>query len=223
MATEKQIEANRANAQSSQGPTSPTGKEAVSQNATTHGLTGRFIFFLERDHEIYNNMLKLLEEQLNAQSLLEQEIVEKMCQSLWRARRAVDLQDECIDTLAFHTDEELTKEAHKRLELYLRYQTTHDRAYQRYAAELRKFQSEKQKAEIGFVSQQRSEAGEKRAQAQEIRREDKEVRTRERHETDLQLTLARFEHQNLLNRKLVASLFPLERPEVQPSVAQKAA
>ena len=41
MATEAQIEANRANAQKSTGPRTPEGKEKASQNAITHGLSAR--------------------------------------------------------------------------------------------------------------------------------------------------------------------------------------
>lgn len=213
MATEKQIEANRANAQLSHGPTSEAGKQAVSQNATTHGLTGHFIFFTEEHEAAYKRMEQRLINQLNVHTELEFELVEKMAQSLWRSQRAVDLQDECIDTLAFETDEVLTKEAQKKLELYLRYQTSHDRAFQRYAAELRKLQADMKKAEIGSVSQERAAAREQRAQTREIRSENKEIRTRERHEIGLKLTLSRFEHQNLVNRKLVAALFPAEQQQ----------
>lgn len=158
MATDKQIAANQANAQLSHGPTSEAGKGAVSQNATKHGLTGRFIFYTKEDQEEYNQSLRRLIADYNVETMAEGELIEKMTQSLWRSRRAVDLQDECIDTLAFETDEELIKEAQKKLELYMRYQTNHDRCYQRYAAELRKLQAEMKKAEIGTVSQKLAEA-----------------------------------------------------------------
>jgi hypothetical protein len=41
MSTNAQIEANRTNAQSSTGPTSPEGLKRSSQNATRHGFTGQ--------------------------------------------------------------------------------------------------------------------------------------------------------------------------------------
>jgi hypothetical protein len=41
MATEAQIEANRANAQKSTGPRTPEGKEKAAQNALKHGLLAR--------------------------------------------------------------------------------------------------------------------------------------------------------------------------------------
>ena len=49
------------------------------------------------------------------------------------------------------------------IQLYMRYHTTHDRAYQRASKELRERQKERRLAEIGF-------AREKRAQAEEARR-----------------------------------------------------
>ena len=54
------------------------------------------------------------------------------------------------------------------LERYMRYQSHHDRAYQRAAAELLKRQKERRLAEIGFASQ-------KRADVQEIRRAEGHV------------------------------------------------
>lgn len=42
MASEKQIAANRANAQKSRGPRSPGGKARASRNATRHGLAANF-------------------------------------------------------------------------------------------------------------------------------------------------------------------------------------
>src|SRR5690349_10236060 len=45
MASEKQIEANRLNAQRSTGPVTPEGKAACSQNAFKHGLRARKVMF----------------------------------------------------------------------------------------------------------------------------------------------------------------------------------
>ncbi|MGH9618797.1 MAG: hypothetical protein ACRD45_03665 [Bryobacteraceae bacterium] len=50
----------------------------------------------------------------------------------------------------------------KPLELYMRYHTAHDRAYQRASAEFQKRKKTRQLAEIGFASQKRAEAEESR-------------------------------------------------------------
>ena len=187
MATQAQLEANRANAQHSSGPTSDAGRETVSHNSTKHGLTGRFTLNTDEDHARFMETYKLLIEELNAAGMHECDLVLKMAQALWRSERALMLQDNCIDTLSFG-DPLHHAEARKNLEIYIRYQTTHDRAYQRYAAELRKLQTEMKKAEIGFVSQKREDA--------------QETRRAERHENAVTLEKARIDHQQLRNRKL---------------------
>jgi phage-related minor tail protein len=209
MATDAQIAANRENAQHSTGPTSEAGKEAVSHNSTIHGLTGNFIFLCDEDRAEFNKMLRSLLIDLNASTDSEFELVDKMAQSLWRSRRALELQDKCIDILAFE-DESLAPATRKNLELYIRYQTSHDRAYQRYAAELRKLQAELKKAEIGFVSQ-------KHAAAQETRRENNEIRRQEQHANTVQLQKARLEHALLRNRKLDCEVSQLESSKMPRS------
>jgi seryl-tRNA synthetase len=112
-----------------------------------------------------------------------------MAESLVRSNRALLFQDSCF-SLIDSGDDELAAKARKELELYLRYQAHHDRAFQRYAAELRKLQSERKKAAIGFESQQRKQADESRKQ--------------ERHECSVTLQKARLEQQLIKNRKLAA-------------------
>jgi hypothetical protein len=203
MATDAQITANRENAQHSTGPTGETGKEAVSHNSTTHGLTGNFMFLSEDDRDEYYKMFGNMMRDHQAETDSEMELVQIMAQSLWRSRRAVELQDKCIDMLAFEDDETFAVPMRKKLELYIRYQASHDRAYQRYAAELRKLQAQLKKAEIGFVSQ-------KQREAQETRRENNEIRRQEQHVNLVQLQKARVEHQVLMNRKLACSVFKAE-------------
>ena len=60
MATESQINANRANAQSSTGPSSPEGKLKSSHNAIKTGLTGRTILLPTDDAAAYENFVEIL-------------------------------------------------------------------------------------------------------------------------------------------------------------------
>jgi hypothetical protein len=129
------------------------------------------------------------------------------------------LQDECIGLM----DDPDDARARKDLELYIRYQASHDRAYQRYAAELRKFQAELKKAEIGFESQKRREAQDVRAAAQETRRENGEKRRQEHHESTVSLNQARLEYQQMQNRKLAGEVPVLERSQKQSPETLRAA
>ncbi len=60
MATESQINANRANAQHSTGPSSPEGKLKSSHNAVKTGLTGRTILLPTDDAAAYENFVEIL-------------------------------------------------------------------------------------------------------------------------------------------------------------------
>ena len=213
MATDKQIAANRENAQLSTGPVSDAGRAAVSQNRTTHGLAGEFKTRTEADVAEYKDILEKLSEDYNATTHTEIEIISNMTESLIRSRRATHLQDVCIGLMEDCPDD---PQVRKDLQLYMRYQTTHDRAYQRYAAELRKFQAELKKAEIGFESQKRRETQDQRAKAQETRRENNENRRHEQHEIGILNAKARLEHQQLLNRKLAIEISQAEHRKTAP-------
>jgi hypothetical protein len=74
-------------------------------------------------------------------------LVERMAQHHWLRNRAEFLQSNC-----FHDDGSVDE---KRLALYLRFQTTHERAFHKCLNDLLKLRAEKRKHEIGFESQTR--------------------------------------------------------------------
>ena len=74
----------------------------------------------------------------------ETDLIEKMAQHFWLAQRAVLLQEICFDRETPHCD------CQKQLALYLRYQTTHERAFERCVKELRSLRNESRKQKIGF-------------------------------------------------------------------------
>ncbi len=102
-----QLAANRENAKKSTGPTSATGKEKVAQNRTTHGLTGAFRVLpnekQERFEELFNQFM--LDE--NPVGSVEIELVRKMAEHTWCARRASCLLEACFLVIA-QTPEQLT-------------------------------------------------------------------------------------------------------------------
>ncbi len=88
MATEAQIEANRANAQKSTGPRTPEGKATVSQNAITHGLLARAgVIPGEEEHEFAAHRQGLLQ-QLRPGAPLEEVLADQIVDLSWRLRRA---------------------------------------------------------------------------------------------------------------------------------------
>ena len=81
--------------------------------------------------------------------------------------------------------------------MFIRYQTTHDRAFHKSLNDLLKLRAEKRRVEIGFESQKRQEAAESRREAAEKRKQD-------RHKWDVLLAEAKVDHQLVLtsNAKL---------------------
>lgn len=190
MATDKQIAANRANAQKSRGPTSAAGVQASSQNRRTHGLCGDFIVLSFEDQQRFNTLLERFVAIEQPADDPEHELVLKMARHTWQSHRASQMQESVIAPEPRSQQQEQTGHAPiavnvQGLELYLRYQAHHDRSYQRAAAELAKRQKARQLAAIGFESQKRDEekhaqqkaqreAREMRAQAEEKRREQRQ-------------------------------------------------
>ena len=87
MATERQLEANRANSVRSTGPKSPLGKARSSTNACKHGLTAQTVVIGDEDPAQFDSLRKALEEEFEPHSLMERELVERLAGIVWRLRR----------------------------------------------------------------------------------------------------------------------------------------
>ncbi len=140
----KRAETNRANAQFSTGPRSATGKLASSRNSTKHGLASGQLIIPGEDPTEFESLLADLLNDHQPAGPTEELLVREMAQSHWLAQRAIRLQNGCFTENG--VDE-------KGLSLFLRYFTTHNRAFYKALAGLQRLQKERQKAERGFVSQ----------------------------------------------------------------------
>src|SRR6202011_3925153 len=87
MATLKQFEANRRNAQKSTGPKTPEGKAAISMNALRHGLRARTVVLPGENRDEFNQLCDDLEVEWHPQSRTEQFYVEQMAVSQWKLAR----------------------------------------------------------------------------------------------------------------------------------------
>ncbi|MCL5282664.1 MAG: hypothetical protein M1376_22495, partial [Planctomycetes bacterium] len=99
MASEAQINANRANARKSTGPRTPEGKAVVSQNAVTHGFLARETVIQGEDpgeFEFYRNRMF---GELAPVGDAEIEMAQRAVGLAWRLRRAERLQTEAFDAL----------------------------------------------------------------------------------------------------------------------------
>ena len=87
MSNDKQIEANRLNAQGSPGPRTPAGKARVSLNAVKHGLTGRDVVLPGENPDDFDSFRAGLLASLDPQGELEGALAERIAADLWRLRR----------------------------------------------------------------------------------------------------------------------------------------
>lgn len=186
MSTAAQVLANRENCQKSTGPATEAGKASSCLNHFQHGLTGSAFSLLPWESEDeFDRLVAALHFQFQPRSSFEQLLVEKMSQHQWLSQRALLLQNLCFDPGSPVCTEE------KQLALYLRYQTTHERAFHKYVDQLLKIRKEKRNTEIGFESQKRQAAEEAaketRLEAAETRRQAEEARKQELHEAKVRL------------------------------------
>ena len=147
-----QLAANRANAQHSTGPITPEGRAISSQNRTTHGLArhnGAFQLLSTEDPNGFEALKAALAEEHGPSTETESILVTTMAESHWLANRAANLQAGCFDPQTGQIADA------KLFSLYLRYQTTHTRAFHKSLNDLVKLRSERRKEENGFEAQNR--------------------------------------------------------------------
>ncbi len=184
-----QLTANRANAQASCGPKTETGRAISSQNRTTHGLArhnGSFVLLSSEDPIGFESLKASLTEEHQPSTETESILINTMAESHWLANRAQTLQNSCLDPQTGQiTDAQM-------FSLYLRYQTTHTRAFHKCLNDLVKLRAETRKQQNGFEAQTRKE--------EELRiKIERHQMKKEHHFWDVRLKDAKFCHQTRQN------------------------
>src|SRR6202451_1298653 len=105
MASFKQIEANRRNAQKSTGPMTDAGKEQSRCNAVRHGLAAETVIGGLEDAEDYKAFEAAIIADYDAQSAVERELVLRLDSVLWRRRRATTMETGLFEMQAAHLRE----------------------------------------------------------------------------------------------------------------------
>ena len=133
MATEKQIEANRLNAQKSTGPKTPEGKAHVCMNSLRHGMRARAVVLPNENEGRFHQLCDELEAEWQPQSTTEMALLEKMAIAQWKLVRA-ERREAVI--CGIYPDEK--QEA--MLEPLAKFQERFERAFFRSLSELEKLQ-----------------------------------------------------------------------------------
>ena len=87
MTTERQIEANRINAQHSTGPRTEAGKQRSAQNALKHGLLAQQAVLPGEDIHEYDGYIRSLEQKFQPADFLEFSLIRQIVDAEWRLRR----------------------------------------------------------------------------------------------------------------------------------------
>jgi hypothetical protein len=174
MATEKQIAANQANAKLSHGPVTEAGRIAAELNAFRHGLAVKthehFGMLYDEKQEVFDELLSNLNKDHAPTNETESLLVRHMAQHEWLRARALRLQADCVQ----HGVKSV--EADK-FALFMRYQTTHERAFHASLNQLQSLRKQERNMEIGIESQRLKQAAEIRAvESQNLRREQFEFK-----------------------------------------------
>jgi hypothetical protein len=85
--SEKQIAANRANAEKSTGPKTPETKAISSMNALRHGLTGQVNLMPDEDRVAHDKFCAAIVESLAPEGALEVQLAQAVAEDNWRMNR----------------------------------------------------------------------------------------------------------------------------------------
>jgi hypothetical protein len=187
MSTSAQVAANRANSQLSTGPKTEAGKAAAARNNTRHGLASANAFQVlptESQFE-FDELLAGFRAEHRPVTTTEEALVQAIAEHYWLRTRAISLEASCFDSVTGQVADP------QRLALYLRYQTTHQRAFHKSLNDLLKLRAEKRRHEIGFERQ-------KTVREQETRKQEKHDMAKEHHKWNVLLAEAKVDHQHVL-------------------------
>jgi len=93
MISEKQLEANRNNAQLSHGPVTDAGRKRSSMNAVRHGITGQVTTMTDEDRTAHNNFTKALIQDLAPEGAMETQFAQRIATDSWRLNRISAVED----------------------------------------------------------------------------------------------------------------------------------
>jgi len=151
--SQAQLAANQANAQLSTGPSTPEGKAISSQNNFRHGLTQTEsdLTFLEGESkEAYAKALAGFQKEWKPDTETEHDLVQTLATRQFLRRRAMRLQNQFLAPDGTILDQ-------KQFALYHRYETQHQRAYNKALADLMRLKSIRLREQNGFESQKRKD------------------------------------------------------------------
>ena len=99
MISDKQLQANKRNAQKSTGPKTAEGKMISSKNATTHGLLSNHVVIKDEKACEFQEFCNLMTDYFKPVGILEQLLVNRISASFWRLNRAGRIEVEMLNSM----------------------------------------------------------------------------------------------------------------------------
>jgi hypothetical protein len=93
MISDKQLDANRRNAQHSTGAKTEAGRNRSRMNALRHGLTGQVTTMTEDDRTAHDKLSKALIADLAPEGAMETQLAQRIATDSWRLNRASAIED----------------------------------------------------------------------------------------------------------------------------------
>ena len=93
MISERQLEANRRNAQRSTGPRTEEGKKASALNARRHNLTGQVTAMTDADRIMHDAFSASIVENLAPEGAMETQLAQRIATDSWRLNRISAVED----------------------------------------------------------------------------------------------------------------------------------
>ncbi len=138
MATQAQINANRANAEKSTGPKTPEGKAKVSGNAVKHGLGSKKLLVGDNQRQEFETLRKDLLKQVQPEGTVEEILFKELLHAAWNLERVRHLEDQ----LFFHCADRLADPGFdQKLDMYTRFHARFERTFHRTLKELKSLQT----------------------------------------------------------------------------------
>ena len=150
--SQAKIDANRANAQASTGPRTEEGKAISSLNNLRHGFNGAFCVLPSENPREFIGLMNDLHAEHKPATPTERLLVMDMARHYWLTQRAIRLQEEAF---ARSLDDHALA---RQLALYMRYQTTNQRAFHRCLKEMLTLRKQRPDEARGFESQNTEQA-----------------------------------------------------------------
>jgi hypothetical protein len=91
--TDKQLEANRANAKKSTGPRSEAGKKRSSLNGRRHSLTGKIHIATPEESAAFDAHCQAYRDALDPSGIIESDLAQEIAEDRWRLKRARSLEN----------------------------------------------------------------------------------------------------------------------------------